>query len=263
MGDSKRGNVLDNFDRNNWWEHVKPVMKNRLDQIWIPIGGPGFSGEKKGGRQSFLDEQFGPNCWRISHYVRGRIVSKMEAIREYEHSYRLYLRSRPHLVEFLTKYCGNVYDDQPSNVYDYDYDQPHTIMNHYQDISVRRVIAELVDDPTWPQLIETEPGEVDLIDLNDGKTHHVPRARGFRGDYLLQIREPDSPGFFLNPAVVPIHDSDLIITNPNLGNDWYLQEGCGHLSVESFWQMSKVIEVRYDKFLMLKEARFHPLAGFD
>jgi hypothetical protein len=43
--------------------------------------------------------------------------------------------------------------------------------------------------------------------------------------------------------------------------EWYHREGCGHLSVEAFWQMSKVIEVRYDRFLALGEGRERPLDG--
>ncbi len=63
----------------------------------------------------------------------------------------------------------------------------------------------------------------------------------------------------LNPAVVPIHDPTLITTLPDR-SEWYHIEGCGHLSVEAFWQMSKVIEVRYDRFLALGEGRAQPLA---
>ena len=63
----------------------------------------------------------------------------------------------------------------------------------------------------------------------------------------------------LNPAVVPIHDPALITTLP-ARTEWYHAEGCGHLSVEAFWQMSKVIEVRYDRFLALGDGRAAPLA---
>jgi hypothetical protein len=34
-----------------------------------------------------------------------------------------------------------------------------------------------------------------------------------------------------------------------------------YLSVEAFWQMSKVVEVRYDRFLALGPGRSEPLAG--
>ena len=88
----------------------------------------------------------------------------------------------------------------------------------------------------------------------------MPRARGFRGYTLLQIREPTSPGYVLNPAVVPVHDPALITSVPGR-TEWYHAEGCGHLSVEAFWQTSKVVEVRYDRFLALGDARPEPLAG--
>jgi hypothetical protein len=63
----------------------------------------------------------------------------------------------------------------------------------------------------------------------------------------------------LNPAVVPVHDPALITTLP-ARTEWYHLEGCGHLSVEAFWQMSKVVEVRLDRFLELGDARAEPLA---
>jgi hypothetical protein len=101
---------------------------------------------------------------------------------------------------------------------------------------------------------------VDLVDAGTGLTHRVPRASGFRGGLLLQIRDPRSPGYVLNPAVVPVHDPALITTLPSR-DEWYHTEGCGHLSVEAFWQMSKVIEARYDRWLALGEGRADPLAG--
>ena len=162
------------------------------------------------------------------------------AILEYEEAYRRYLCDRPALVRFLVTICGNVYDDRPGNVDEPDdYGQPDSIANHYQDISVRRVIAELVDDPDWPDVVETAAETVDMIDLGTGETRPTPRARGFRGSHVLQIRDPLSPGYVLNPAVVPVHDPSLITTIPDRG-EWYHLEGCAHLSVEAFWQMSKV-----------------------
>lgn len=231
-----------------------------LAEVWIPVGVPGYSGPSKAERQALLDARFGADGWRFAHVVRGRIVPMADAIAEYEQAYRVFLRDRPALVQFLVTRCGNVYDDNVTNVHDTDYVQPATAMNHYQDISVRRVIAELVDDPAWPQVTDTPVETVALRDLGTGDVHHLPRARGFRGDGLLQIRDPQSPGFVLNPAVVPVHDPALITTLPNR-IDWYHVEGCAHLSVEAFWQMSKVVEVRYDRFLALGPGRAEPLAG--
>ena len=231
-----------------------------LGLVWVPIGVPGFAGEDKARRQQLFDKRFGVDGWRYGHYVRGEIVSPAVAIREYEESYRRFLRRQPDLVEFLVTGCGNVYDWGVENVHDDAYHQPHTAMNHYQDISVRNVIAELVDDPAWPTVTETPVETAELFDFGTGMVHSVPRARGFRGDGLLQIRDAMSPGYCLNPAVVPAHDPALLVSAPgHVG--WFLEEGCSHLSVEAFWQMSKVVEARYDRFLALGSKRDKPLEG--
>jgi len=243
-----------------WQEDLSEATVRRLTSIWIPVGLPGFAGAEKARWNALLSERFGSDGWRISHVVRGTIVPRAIAILEYEEAYRRYLRDRPELVHFLVEACGNVYDDNPTNVYDNDYEQPHTTMNHYQDISVRRVIAELVGDPAWPNVTPTPEETVDLLDFGTGERVRAPRASGFRGDGLLQIRDPLSAGYMLNPAVVPAHDPALITTTPGR-REWYHEEGCGHLSIEAFWQSSKIVEVRLDRFLASGEARSAPLAG--
>jgi hypothetical protein len=251
-----------NMDYTNWWKALEPAARASLVGILIPVGVPGFAGAQKRVWQAQLDALYGEDGWRIDHYIRGKLAPFHEAIGEYEQCYRAHLHSNPELVEWLTTWCGNVYDDDLANVHDDTYFQPHTRQNHYQDIAVRHVIAELVDDPAWPRVTETPDEMCDLIDLNDGRVHRVPRARGMRGRYLLQIRTPESPGFFLSPAVVPVYDPRLITAHPQM-RGWWLSEGCQHLSVESFWQMSKVVVVRYDRFLELGEGRNHPLTGLE
>ena len=244
----------------NWVALLPAETAERMSKIWIPVGLPGFSGAEKARWNALLTERFGTDGWRISHVVRGEIVPRAVAILEYEEAYRRYLHDRPELVNFLVEACGNVYDDNPTNVCDNDYEQPHTAMNHYQDISVRRVIAELVDNPAWPTVTATPVETVELLDLGTGERVTAPRASGFRGNGLLQIRDPLSPGYLLNPAVVPAHDPALITTVPGR-REWYHDEGCGHLSIEAFWQSSKVIEVRLDRFLASGDDRSAPLAG--
>jgi len=248
------------MDRSTWWSELPPSAVAALAETWIPVGTPGFAGLEKARWRFLLDGRFGPDGWRLAHLVRGRIVRPADAIVEYEAAYRAFLRERRPLVAFLAGTCGNVYDDQVANVFDPSYEQPANPSNHYQDIAVRHVIAELADDPAWPEVQPTPDGTVDLVDLGTGRTERVPRAYGFRGGHLLQIREPDSPGYVLSPAVVPVHDPTLITTLP-ARSEWYHAEGCAHLSVEAFWQMSKVIEVRYDRFLALGPGRTDPLAG--
>lgn len=240
---------------------LDPTSAARLADVWIPVGVPGYSGPDKARRKAVLDERFGPDGWRYAHVVRGRVVPFAEAIAEYEAAYRQYLRDRPALVAFLVAECGNVYDWGVANVHDDGYVQPHAEANHYQDVSVRRVIAELVDDPAWPDVTDTPIEDVDLVDLGTGQVHRAPRARGFRGGSLLQIRDPASPGYCLNPAVVPCHDPALLVTLPS-DHSWFHDEGCAHLSVEAFWQTSKVVEVRYDRFVALPDdVRERPLDG--
>ena len=166
------------MDRSDWWTTLDASSAAALAETWIPVGLPGFAGDAKHRRKALMDERFGPDGWRLAHVVRGRVVSFDVAIREYEEAYRRFLRDRPALVRFLVETCGNVYDDRVENVYDTDYRQPHTVQNHYQDISVRRVIAELVDDPAWPDVTETAAGEADL----DGPGHgrRAPGAPGAR-----------------------------------------------------------------------------------
>jgi hypothetical protein len=247
-------------DRSSWWASLSPSAAANLAAVWIPVGLPGFAGRDKAARAERLDARFGADGWRLGHVVRGRVVSPAAAILEYEEAYRVFLTDRRPLVAFLAEACGNVYDDSVENVWTNDYHQPDTASNHYQDISVRRVIAELADDPGWPEVTPTEPGDADLTDFGTGRVERVPRAYGFRGGGLLQIREPDSPGFMLSPAVVPVHDPALITTLPDR-REWYHAEGIGHLSVEAFWQMSKVVEVRYDRFLAAGARRADPLGG--
>ena len=247
------------MDRTDWWRQLDSDLVEPLEDIWVVVGAPGFSGPAKADRQAVLDGRFGPEGWRFAHIVRGEVVPPTTAILEYEASYRRYLRDRPALVRFLVTTFGNVYDFDVANVHDDDYDQPHTEMNHYQDISVRRVVSELVDEGEWPDVTDTPAETVPMVDLGTGRTHLAPRARGFRGEHLLQIRDPISPGYVLNPAVVPAHDPGLVTSLPDR-TEWYHAEGCGHLSVEAFWQMSKVVEVRLDRFLESGDARLAPLA---
>jgi hypothetical protein len=243
------------------WPLPDTSAARRAAQIWIPVGVPGYAGIAKARRAEVLDGRFGADGWRHGFVVRGEIVRFETAIAEYEESYRQHLRRHPDVVALLSTECGNVYDDQPSNVFDDDYVQPHTAMNHYQDISVRRVMSELANDPAWPDVRAEGAGELaDLVDLRTGDHHRLPRATGMQGDGLLQIRDARSPGYLLNPALVPVHDPLLITTLPG-HTDWYHREGCAHLSVEAFWQMSKVIEVRYDRFCALDASlRDDPLA---
>lgn len=231
------------------------VAAGMLREIWIPVGVPGFSGEAKQRRSDTLDGRFGSDGWRWAFVVRGEIVGFDAAIAEYEEAYRVHLHRHPEIVRWLVAEAGNVYDERVANVFDDSYVQPSPVPNHYQDISVRRVVAELTGHH------DATPGELEeMVDLGTGERHRVPRSPGFEGPHLVQLRDARTPAYLLNPALVPIHDPALITTMPNR-SEWYHREGCAHLSVEAFWQQSKLVEVRYDRFLALGDLRDDPLAG--
>lgn len=230
-----------------------------LARHWIPVGAPGFSGDDKRRRHELLDDRFGADGWRWAWIVRGRLVGFAIAIAEYEEAYRSHLSNRPELVEWLTTECGNVYDHSVDNVHDHDYAQPGPGANHYQDISVRRVVAEMTG-PHSEEDVARAREPVELVEADTGERHRLPRALGMKGNALVQIRTPDTLGFMLNPAVVPVHDPALITTLPQR-LEWYHREGCAHLSVEAFWQMAKLIEVRYDRFMAIGDLRDTPLDG--
>ena len=196
------------------WDGVDPAAVAGLAEVWIPVGVPGYAGDAKARWRAVLDDRFGADGWRLAHVVRGRVVSRSEAIVEYEAAYDHFLRDAagpgrvPHrgLRQRLRRQRRATSTTTTTT-------SPHTAMNHYQDISVRRVIAGLVDDPAGPT-VTARPIRARPISSISGPADppaaagsRVPRRR------LLQIRDPLSPGYCLNPAVVPVHDPALI-TSP-------------------------------------------------
>ena len=134
-------------------------------------------------------------------------------------------------------------------------------MNHYQDISVRRVIAELVDDPAWPDVVTTPDAARRPRRPRDGRDATASRGRAASAATACsRSASRTSPGYC---STRPSSRSTTrrLITSLPARTDWYHAEGCGHLSVEAFWQMSKVVEVRYDRFLALGDAPRRPARG--
>ena len=168
-------------------------------------GCPGSRATRRPARRSVLDKRFGrrrvADRPRRPGAHRDRRPSPSSSTRRRTAQF---LRDRPALVRFLVTTCGNVYDDNPSNVFDDAYEQPHTALNHYQDISVRRVVAELVDDPDWPEVVDDAARDRRPRRPRDRARPAACRGHaGSAATHLLQIRDPLSPGYVLNPAVVP------------------------------------------------------------
>ena len=134
-----------------------------------------------------------------------------------------------------------------------------TPSNHYQDISVRRVMAELAGDEAWPEVTPTEPGDADLLDFGTGRTRigcrepTASEAAACSRSASRTRRGSCSAPRSCRSTTRPDHDP------PGRGASGTTWRASAHLSVEAFWQMSKVVEVRYDRFLALGPGRADPL----
>jgi len=203
---------------------------------WQVAGRPGFLGKMRDSVCTELDTKYGPENWRFAWEVGSNLLEFEEAILLYEDAYFFHLTGLPicsaafedddgkvgwtpvislsglamydilgEVLEFQ-----NVYDNLPTNVDSgLDYRKQETNANHYQDISIRRV---LVRCGVWFSGTKKE---------------------------LLQIRAASKEplGRRLSPGIVPFHIPHLI-KEPELTGWW--KPG----STESWWQSCKVVVTR-------------------
>ena len=99
--------------------------------------------------------------WGIGFIVNNQLISRDEALKYYEESYRSHLEKNPQLLEYIINHAADVYDTDPSNIESgLNWHHQEGSQTHLQDIAVRRVLAGL--------------------------------KLKFKGQRLLQIREKDS-----------------------------------------------------------------------
>ena len=150
-------------DRSSWWTLA---ARRRQRQISPPCGSPsacpGSAGRDKAARAARLDERFGAG--RLAPRARRprprRAAGRRRSL-EYEAGLPRLPRARRPLVAFLAEALRQRLRRRASRTSGATTTTSRdTPSNHYQDISVRRVIAELADDPAWPEVTPTEPGDV-------------------------------------------------------------------------------------------------------
>ncbi len=174
---------------------------------WKTIGRPSFFGKKRDSIQAGYDEKYGELSWRLAHEINGTVYNFDTIIQLYEDAYYEYLRNHVGVLNLLVHEAKEVYDNAETNVQcGFDYKAQENNSNHYQDISVRRVIWRL--------------------------------GRKFEGDKLVQIRHNSESqvGAMLSPGRVPFHLPHYTIKPVKVG--WW-QSG----TVEEFWQSNKVLQV--------------------
>ena len=231
-----------------------------LAETWIPVGTPGFAGDGEAplarAARWALRERTGGGIATSS--AAGSCRSR-EAILEYEASYRQYLRDRPALVRFSSSVRQRL--RRPGR------ERPRRRV---------RPAAHGAEPLPGHRRPPGDRGAGRRPRVAVGPRHAAGRGRPGRrrdGTDPPRAARPRVPGRApaarsgspTRRATRSARRSSRPTTPPARdgpgGRRVVPREGCGHLSVEAFWQSSKVIEVRYDRFLALGERRASPLAG--
>tara|TARA_Y100000310_G_scaffold159115_1_gene158608 strand:- start:21945 stop:22715 length:771 start_codon:yes stop_codon:yes gene_type:complete len=184
-----------------------------IEKNWLVIKGEaGYIGGNKKQIYANYNHRFGEFNWSKGHIFYNKPISKDQAIEIYEEGYYQYLSNNSDVLDWLTNTASEVYDLDPSNVNSgLDYKIQECNANHFQDISIRRVLKRL--------------------------------NRSFKGDHLVEIRGHKSEGYRLNPGQVPFHIPDAILNRE--GKTWWEPK-----SVEAFYQHNKILLVNPDKLMV-------------
>lgn len=176
--------------------------------IWETIERLSYFGKKRDTIHDQFNAKYGVGNWRIAWQFGSQALPFQTAIQIYEDAYYEYLKIDRGALEQLLQEAREVYDNAETNVNSgLDYSIQENNSNHYQDISVRRVVLRL--------------------------------GRSFKGNELVQIRhQSDSMvGSLLSPGRVPFHLPSLIVIPAKEG--WW-----GKYTVEEFWQSNKILQVK-------------------
>ena len=184
---------------------------------------PGFLGFTKKETHQKWDDKFGEGNWELAWIWGSKVIDQRTAVGIYEYAYHKYLDSVQGALEWLVENYSEVYDTHIGNIDDgVDYFAQDDRCTHLHDISVRRYV----------------------------KTRY---ALDFKGDRLLQIRQPHTEGYYLGPGFVPFHKPEYIVPankviNYGLNDKW--EETVGNRepwwqkgSIEDFYQQNKVLLV--------------------
>jgi hypothetical protein len=180
-----------------------------MASVWKYSHRPGYFGKKRDEKVASLDAMFGEGNWRLVWCIDTGVAFPFEIACKlfYEMSYTLFLARNPERLEQLCGYL-ECYDTDLDNLASgLDYTRQEAQSTHIQDIAVRNSLKRL------------------------GRHFHATNQRG-----LLQIRGPETEGFWLNPGQVPFFAPELI-EQPSIHPTW-AKAG----SVEDFWQSNKWVQ---------------------
>lgn len=177
--------------------------------MWKTVLRPKRFGKTRAKREHELTEQYGKGMWHEAWTwgERGELTVPIDiAFLIYEDAYYEYFIERPKVVDWLTSY-NNVYDTNLSNTasgFDY-FAQEDPNVRHVQDIAIRRALLRI--------------------------------GKPFKGEGLLEVRNPGKHGYFLTPGKIQFHIPAYIVTPHATG--WWREN-----SVEDFYQSNRVIQIK-------------------
>jgi hypothetical protein len=145
---------------------------------WEIAERPGYLGKKRDEMTAFWNEKYGKDNWCLRYCLGDRLFNRDFALQIYEDAYYEHLKQNPDVLFWLLENARDVYDTATSNVGQMSYERQETPNNHIHDVAIRRSVWRLGQD--------------------------------FRGKELMHVRWTDSPGFRINPGIVPFHMPHLI-----------------------------------------------------
>ncbi len=190
------------------------IAEKDIQDNWVTIKKQlGFFGHSKGERIKGFNEQFGEENWRMAWQVKDKYVAFKDAIQLYENGYRVHFKLHPDILETLVKTASEVYDNSLSNIHSgISYENQENNSNHFQDISIRKIITQIGLQFLGKDLVKLRPYSKHLI------------------------------GRQLSPGTVPFHKPQLI-SKPHLKGWWKAN------SIEDFYQSNKVLQVKLSELL--------------
>jgi hypothetical protein len=177
---------------------------------WITICHPGYLGKQRDRMAAQWDAEHGAGRWRIAYEWMGDTIDRAMALQLYEDGYYEFFRSTAPILNWLICSASDVYDTAPSNMGQLDYFNQETPNNHIHDVAIRRSVLRL--------------------------------GRKFIGEAPMHVRWKDTPGYPVNPGVVPFHMPKLIrqgeVADHGGKGIWW---NAG--TIEDFYQRNKVLQV--------------------
>jgi len=186
------------------------IVETAPPEVWKTVERPGYLGKLRDEVQAAWTRKYGQGNWRIAYEWAGGVVDRACALQLYEDAYFKHFQDEYATACTVTSTFADVYDTAESNAGQWDYVQQETPNNHIHDVAIRRALLRL--------------------------------GLRFSGCGLLHVRWTDSPGYLLNPGVVPFHLPALIeraeVKDYGGKGQWW-RDG----SIEDFYQKNKVLQV--------------------